>query len=198
MPSPGEKVPQCAHWGGCGIREKIYRIVQCLDLLKSKTRFKPKHIANYSISARIPHQSPIGSEEPIGDSFSPGEAFAPAALHFKLQFIFPVKYEFLHKEMACGENHQSRKSGKLVTYCRSGFMSIKNAYPQPVNLWKTLVDKPVENVENYALSTVISPLCLPPASCGKLCIPVCIKLVTKGFQPCYVTVYRKHLPFENF
>ena len=27
------------------------------------------------VSARIPLQSPIGSEEPIGDSFSPGEAF---------------------------------------------------------------------------------------------------------------------------
>ena len=100
--------------------------------------------------------------------------------------------------MACGENHQSRKSGELVASCRSGFMSIKNAYPQPVNLWKTLVDKPVENVENYALSTVISPLWSPLTGCGKLCIPVCIKLVTKGFQPCYVTGCRKHLPFENF
>ena len=27
------------------------------------------------ITARIPLQSPIGSEEPIGDSFPPGEAF---------------------------------------------------------------------------------------------------------------------------
>ena len=27
-----------------------------------------------SITARIPLQSPIGSEEPIGDSFPPGEA----------------------------------------------------------------------------------------------------------------------------
>ena len=29
---------------------------------------------NRYITARIPLQSPIGSEEPIGDSFSPGEA----------------------------------------------------------------------------------------------------------------------------
>jgi hypothetical protein len=33
-----------------------------------------------NVTARIPHQSPIGSEEPIGDSFPSGEAFAPAAL----------------------------------------------------------------------------------------------------------------------
>ncbi|MEE1328833.1 MAG: hypothetical protein UHS47_09850 [Oscillospiraceae bacterium] len=32
-----------------------------------------------NVTARIPHQSPIGSEEPIGDSFPSGEAFAPAA-----------------------------------------------------------------------------------------------------------------------
>ena len=47
-------------------------------------------------------------------------------------------------------------------------MLIKNAYPQPVNLWKTLVDKPVENVENYALSTDISLVWVPAAGCGKL------------------------------
>ena len=34
---------------------------------------------NRKITARIPHQSKIGSEEPIFDSFPPGEAMgAPA------------------------------------------------------------------------------------------------------------------------
>ena len=31
------------------------------------------------VAARIPLQSPIGSEEPIGDSFPPGEAMGAAA-----------------------------------------------------------------------------------------------------------------------
>ena len=34
-----------------------------------------KFIQNNHISARIPHQSQIGSEVPICASFSPGEAF---------------------------------------------------------------------------------------------------------------------------
>ena len=34
------------------------------------------------ITARIPLQSPIGSEEPIGDSFPPGEAFWEKTQHF--------------------------------------------------------------------------------------------------------------------
>ena len=34
---------------------------------------------DFQISARIPLQSPVGSEEPTGDSFSPGEAKGAAA-----------------------------------------------------------------------------------------------------------------------
>ena len=40
---------------------------------------KSYRIQNQNITARIPHQSPIGSEEPIGDSFPPGEAMGAAA-----------------------------------------------------------------------------------------------------------------------
>ena len=35
-----------------------------------------------NVIARIPLQSPIGSEEPIGDSFPPGEAFGLRPGHF--------------------------------------------------------------------------------------------------------------------
>ena len=35
---------------------------------------------NRQVTARIPHQSPIGSEEPIGDSFPPVEAILRFAL----------------------------------------------------------------------------------------------------------------------
>ena len=34
-------------------------------------------------------------------------------------------------------------------------------------LWKTLVEKPVESVENYGLSTVISPMYLPAQAVEK-------------------------------
>jgi hypothetical protein len=45
-------------------------------------------------------------------------------------------------------------------------MLIKTAYPQPVSLWKSPVEKPVENVENYWLSTGISPLYPCNPGCG--------------------------------
>ena len=34
IPSPGEKVPQCAHWGGSGIRAERYNTHKGIDLLK--------------------------------------------------------------------------------------------------------------------------------------------------------------------
>ncbi len=43
-----------------------------------KERMSLKHIGICKISARIPHQSQIGSEDPICDSFSPGEALGAA------------------------------------------------------------------------------------------------------------------------
>jgi hypothetical protein len=48
------------------------------DLLMGFAYKKPKSrssdFRSSNMTARIPLQSPIGSEEPIGDSFSPGEA----------------------------------------------------------------------------------------------------------------------------
>ena len=44
------------------------------------TRSKSLRFWSSYVTARIPLQSPIGSEEPIGDSFSPGEAILRFAL----------------------------------------------------------------------------------------------------------------------
>ena len=41
---------------------------------RRERRWRSGNVQNRYIAARIPLQSPIGSEEPIGDSFSPGEA----------------------------------------------------------------------------------------------------------------------------
>jgi hypothetical protein len=69
--------------------------------------------------------------------------------------------------------------------------------PGGCGLWKTLVEKPVENVENYEFSTTISVSQTDPGGCGKLCIPVCIKLVTKQLQPHYVTGQQPPAAPEN-
>ena len=54
-------------------------------------------------------------------------------------------------------------------------------------MWKTPVEKAVDNVENYEFSTDIWHLRRWDPDCGKVCIPVCIKQVTNRLQTRYVT-----------
>ena len=67
----------------------------------------------------------------------------------------------------------------------------------PSELWKTPVEKTVENVENYELSTGISPLSNFPPSCGKVCIPRCIFGLTVSENACYVTGSLSRLPAKT-
>ena len=55
-------------------------------------------------------------------------------------------------------------------------------------MWKTAVEKSVENVENYELSTGISLFWFFPTSCGILCIPVCITRLSVPSAENYVTM----------
>ena len=55
-------------------------------------------------------------------------------------------------------------------------------------LWKSAVDKPVENVENSELSTGISVKTHGGQGCGKVCISQCIFCAVLPKYPGYVTV----------
>ena len=57
----------------------------------------------------------------------------------------------------------------------------------PHFLWITPVDKDVENVENYELSTGISVFSKFHIPCGNPCITLCIKSAAAGKTACYVT-----------
>ena len=52
---------------------------------KTMPRWRSSHFQNYYVTARIPHQSKIGSEEPIFDSFPPGEAFGQKTAPFSIE-----------------------------------------------------------------------------------------------------------------
>lgn len=81
-----------------------------------------------------------------------------------------------------GQNQQNGLSNlgeanpsAFCTICRISAICVmltQNAYPHsfhtPAGLWITLVDKHVENVENYELSTVISPVQFSPGLVKKL------------------------------
>jgi len=66
-------------------------------------------------------------------------------------------------------------------------MSIPSAYPQPEKLWKTPVEKPVENVEKWQLSTGIPSFAKSAPTCGKMCISDCITPRSRAAAACYVT-----------
>lgn len=108
-------------------------------------------------------------------------------LPFRQLWTTYVKPWFFAQRMPCGKNHGMRKSGKFVKGCRNGLCKSRMHIHSPVKLWKTLVEKLVENVENWQLSTAISMLSPWRRNCGKVCIPVCIKQVTNRLQTCYVT-----------
>ena len=50
---------------------------------------KYKQIRSLKVSARIPLQSPVGSEEPPGDSSPPGEAICAAAREQRILILDP-------------------------------------------------------------------------------------------------------------
>ena len=56
-----------------------------------------------------------------------------------------------------------------------------------IALWKTLVEKSVENVENSQLSTGISLFIKKRTACGKDCILSCITDADAFVWSCYVT-----------
>ena len=66
-----------------------------------------------------------------------------------------VKSEFLHKLFSIGKSHDMRKSGKSGESRHIVLCELKMNIHNPHSLWKTPVDKPVENVENSEFSTGI-------------------------------------------
>ena len=98
-----------------------------------------------------------------------------------------VKTRIFAQIRPCGKNYDGRKSGKAVEGCR--FVLCKSGlhiHTLP-KLWKTPVEKPVENVENFEFSTGI-PFVSPGApACGKVCIGLCIIPPTGHGPSCYVT-----------
>ena len=99
--------------------------------------------------------------------------------------------------MNCGKKHGLRKSEKKgepgrKVLCKSIMHACGGC-----GLWKTLVEKAVENVENKQFSTGIWLLNPLGFGCGKVCIPVCIKQVTKWLQARYVTGQKLHSPGER-
>jgi len=65
-------------------------------------------------------------------------------------------------------------------------MSTVNLFPHPFSLWKTPVEKDVENVEKYEFSTDIWPLGKFAGICGKLTAPGCVIPPSGARNPCYV------------
>ena len=89
-----------------------------------------------------------------------------------------------------GKKHGGRKSGKKGIWGRRDLCKSVLHIHKPHLLWKTPVEKAVENVENSQFSTGIWLPGLHTAPCGKLCIPVCIKQITNRLQKRYVTVHQ--------
>ena len=85
-----------------------------------------------------------------------------------------VKRGIFAQRFCCGKKHQPRKSGRIVEGRRIFLCELFLNIHIPLHLWKTPVEKPVEIVENYELSTGISLLWKFLPGCGKVCIPVCI------------------------
>ena len=98
-----------------------------------------------------------------------------------------VKSCFFAQFVPSGENHKPRKSGKSGEGCRFFLCEPKMNIHNPHPLWKTPVEKSVENVENSELSTGISLLSVSAPSCGKVCIPLCIFCPQIAETACYVT-----------
>ena len=72
---------------------------------------------------------------------------------------------------------------RRIILCKSPVL-----FTPPVELWKTIVEKSVENVENCEFSTVILPQSDPPESCGKPLQPG----LHNTLSGCADTVLRHH------
>ena len=100
-PSPGGKVARpsaseeiAGRMRNAGENLRVSTIYQTYGLSDTEVFRKSQQFLTSEVIARIPHQSPIGSEEPIGDSFSPGEAFwwktRPDPNHSNLKKEYPI------------------------------------------------------------------------------------------------------------
>ena len=139
--------------------------------------------------SRIPVSAPRGAF-PRGGRLTP-QNFNPSKHPLWKSFVNPQNYA---QEIPRGENHGSRKSRNFVTSCHF-FLCKSKMYTQPSPcLWKTLVEKSVENVENCEFSTGISRSYFPGCSCGKLCIFPCILHLIFPQNLCYVSGYSSSRP----
>ena len=135
---------------------------------------------------------------PIEVKFSDGPSKAPAPtvsnmtdpLSSGTLWTTAVKSRIFAQSGPCGKKHGGRKSGKKGIWGRRDLCKSVLHIHKLLLLWKTPVEKAVENVENSQFSTGIWLPRLRTAPCGKLCIPVCIKQITKRLQKRYVTVHQ--------
>ena len=77
------------------------------------------------------------------------------------------------------------------------FMSIPHSFHSCGRLWKTPVEKPVENVENSQLSTGILPFSNDAAGCGKHGLSGFHNTEFFRHPGCYVTVSSEKIPAER-
>ena len=77
------------------------------------------------------------------------------------------------------------------------FMSIPHSFHSCGRLWKTPVEKPVENVENSQLSTGILPFSNDAAGCGKPGFPVFITQNSSVIRGVTSPSLRKKFPAER-
>jgi len=84
----------------------------------------------------------------------------------RLIFLHPCQAQIFAQKLPHGKNHDPGKSGDLGEGCRFFLCEPKMNIHSLPSLWKTPVEKSVDNVENYELSTGISPLWFFLLSCG--------------------------------
>ena len=99
----------------------------------------------------------------------------------------PCQVRIFAQNFPHGKIHDNRKSGTSVDSRRKTLCEPKMNIHNPHGLWKTPVEKPVENVENYELSTGISLLWKFSPACGNRCIIRCIIPFPFHRPSCYVT-----------
>lgn len=132
----------------------------------------PKHEAN-----------PLSSWKVICSLWPP-----PTTVNYQLSTVNCfVKSYFLHKDFAIGKIHHLQKSGENVESGRTVLWKPKMDIHNPHPLWKTPVDKTVENVENSELSTEIRAVFKIFTTCGKDCISSCINSPSIRREARYVT-----------
>ena len=84
----------------------------------------------------------------------------------QLLFVCVVKSEFLHKKLPVVKNTICGKSAESSALCSLILCEPKMNIHRAAVLWKTPVEKPVENVENSELSTGILMVSETVAGCG--------------------------------